>query len=81
MFNSVMKSATLMKNPSPQKLKVITIMFFVAGAWGISIGLFYFANPSFPLTALGIVNLVLGIFLGFRQLRKDKPENVGRKEK
>ncbi|HJU14113.1 MAG TPA: hypothetical protein VJ792_06605 [Candidatus Nitrosotalea sp.] len=70
-----------MKNPSPQKLKLLTILFFVAGAWGISIGLFYFTNPSFPLTALGVVNLVLGIFLGFRQLRKGSAENVGRKEK
>ncbi len=70
-----------MKNPSPQKLRVITIMFFVAGAWGLSIGLFYFANPSFPLTALGIVNLVLGIFLGFKQLRKNNPDNLRRKEK
>lgn len=81
MFNSVRNSATLMKNPSPQKLKLITIMFFVAGAWGLSIGLFYFTNPSFPLTALGVVNMVLGIFLGFRQLRKGRAENDKRKEK
>ena len=70
-----------MKNPSPKKLKALTIMFFVAGAWGLSMGMFYFNNPSFPLTALGIVNLVLGIFLGFRHLRKNRDENIGRKEK
>ncbi|MDE1862164.1 MAG: hypothetical protein KGI33_04550 [Thaumarchaeota archaeon] len=60
-----------MKNPSPTKLKVITIMFLVAGAWGLSMGMFFFPNPSFPLAALGIVNLVLGIFLGFKQLKKE----------
>lgn len=81
MFNSAIKSATLMKNPSPKKLKVITIMFLVAGAWGLSMGIFYFANPSFPLTALGVVNLVLGIFLGFRQLRKDDSSGVKKKGK
>ena len=68
-----------MKNPSPKKLKALTIMFFVAGAWGLSMGMFYFKNPSFPLTALGVVNLVLGIFLGFRQLRKDTGEKMRRK--
>ena len=70
-----------MKNPSPRKLKFITVVFFVAGAWGISVGMFYFTSPNFPLTALGIVNLVLGIFLGFRHLRKNRDENIGRKEK
>ncbi len=81
MFNNVIKSATLMKNPSPQKLRAITIMFLVAGAWGLGMGMFYFANPIFPLTALGVVNLVLGILLGFRQLKKDKDTNVRKKEK
>lgn len=79
MFNSVIKSATLMKNPSPKKLRAITIIFLVAGAWGVSMGLFYFTNPSFPLTALGIVNLVLGIFLGFRQLKKEDNANLRKK--
>ena len=69
-----------MKNPSPQKIKALTILFFVAGAWGIYIGLFYFANPSFPLTALGVVNLVLGIYLGFRHLRKNNTPDFKRKK-
>ena len=81
MFNSVIKSATLMKNPSPKKLKALTIMFLVAGAWGLSMGMFYFSNPSFPLTALGVVNLVLGIYLGFRQLKKDNSDKIRKKEK
>ncbi len=71
----------LLGSPSPQKLKAIAIMFFVAGAWGLSMGIFYFKNPSFPLTALGVVNLVLGIFLGFRQLRKDNVAKIRKKEK
>lgn len=79
MFNNVINSATLMKNPSPKKLKFITITFLVAGAWGLSVGMFYFKNPSFPLTALGVVNLVLGIFLGFRMLRKDTNSDVKKK--
>ncbi len=70
-----------MGNPSPKKLKAITIMFLVAGAWGLSMGMFYFKNPSFPLAALGVVNLVLGIFLGFRQLKKDNSGKNQRKEK
>ncbi len=61
-----------MANPSPQKLRAISIMFLVAGAWGLSMGIFYFKNPSFPLAALGVINLVLGIFLGFRQLKKKR---------
>ena len=70
-----------MSTPSPQKLKAITIMFLVAGAWGLSMGMFYFKDPNFPLTALGVVNLVLGIFLGFRQLRKDNSGKIRKKEK
>ncbi|MDE1763138.1 MAG: hypothetical protein KGH88_02705 [Thaumarchaeota archaeon] len=70
-----------MSTPSPQKLKAITIMFLVAGAWGLSMGMFYFKDPNFPLTALGVVNLVLGIFLGFRQLRKDNGSKIRKKEK
>ncbi|HKU32645.1 MAG TPA: hypothetical protein VJR22_02205 [Candidatus Nitrosotalea sp.] len=70
-----------MSSPSPQKLKVITIMFFVAGAWGLSMGIFYFKDPNFPLTALGVINLVLGIFMGFRQMRKDNSSKIRKKEK
>ncbi|MGI0087773.1 MAG: hypothetical protein ACREBI_07405 [Nitrosotalea sp.] len=63
-----------MANPSPKKLRAISIMFLVAGAWGLSMGMFYFKNPSFPLASLGVINLVLGIFLGFRQMRKSNSD-------
>jgi len=69
-FNSGIKRATLMKDPTPRKLKMISIMFLLAGLWGLAIGIFYFQQPNFFLTALGLVNLMLGIYLGFRQLRK-----------
>ena len=57
--------------PSKTKLRIITIMFLIAGVWGISMGLFVFEKPNFILTALGIVNISLGIFLGFRIIKKD----------
>ncbi|MDE1826707.1 hypothetical protein DYY67_1352 [Candidatus Nitrosotalea sp. TS] len=69
-----------MSNPSPQKLRAISIMFLVAGAWGLAMGMFYFKNPSFPLAALGVINLVLGIFLGFRQMQK-RDSGMYRKKK
>jgi len=61
-----------MGNPTPRKLKLISIMFLVAAVWGIAIGIFYFQQPNFFLTALGIVNLMLGVYLGFRQLKDRK---------
>lgn len=80
MFNSVSNQQNLMSNPSPQKLRAISIMFLVAGAWGLAMGMFYFKNPSFPLAALGVINLVLGIFLGFRQMQK-RDSGMYRKKK
>lgn len=65
--------------PSKTKLRVITIMFLVAGIWGISMGLFVFEKPNFILTALGIVNISLGIFLGFRIMKKDNKAERKRK--
>ncbi|MEO9277599.1 MAG: hypothetical protein ABI340_07475 [Nitrososphaera sp.] len=57
--------------PSKTKLRIITIMFLVAGIWGIFMGLFVFEKPNFILTSLGIVNISLAIYLGFRLLKKD----------
>lgn len=80
MFNSISNQQKLMSNPSPQKLRAISIIFLVAGTWGLAIGVFYFKNPSFPLVALGVINLVLGIFLGFRQMQK-RDSGMDRKKK
>ncbi len=79
MFNSVTKSKSLMNSPTHRKQSIITIMFFIAGFWGIFMGLIVFTKPNFILTALGIVNISLGIFLGFRVLKKDKQELNKRK--
>ena len=79
MFNSVTKSKLLMNNPARRKQVIITVTFFIAGFWGIFMGLIVFTQPNFILTALGMVNISLGIFLGFRILRKDRQELSRRK--
>ena len=75
-FNSARNLATFMPNPSPLKLKIIALMFLAAGIWGISMGLFVFQAPntSFFVTVLGVVNFTLGVFLGFRVLRRSNHE-------
>ncbi len=65
--------------PSKTKLRAITIMFLVAGVWGIAMGLFVFEKPNFILTALGMVNISLGIFLGFRIIKKNPAAEKKRK--
>ncbi|MGI0010948.1 MAG: hypothetical protein ACREAE_06080 [Nitrosopumilaceae archaeon] len=55
---------------SLRKLKFITVLFLGAGIWGISFGLFVF--NSFIVTLLGMVNLTLGVFLGFRIYNRSK---------
>jgi hypothetical protein len=74
MFNSVTKSKSLMSDPSRRKIGIITVMFLIAGFAGIFMGLSVFTKPNFIVTALGMVNISLGIFLGFRVLRKNKQE-------
>lgn len=81
MFNSAPRLATLMKSPpSKTKLRLITIIFLAAGTWGAAMGLFVFQTPNFLVTALGVVNIALGIFLGFRLLRKDDKQ-IGKRKK
>ena len=69
-----------MKNPSRRKLGIITLMFFIAGFWGIFIGLIVFTKPNFILTALGMVNISLGIFLGFKILRMGDKQQINRRK-
>lgn len=71
-----------MPNPSPRKLKIISLALLGAGIWGISMGLFVFQSPntSFFVTVLGVVNFTLGVFLGFRVLKKNNNE-LGRRKK
>ncbi len=79
MFNNTINSNPLMNNPSRRKLGIISAVFLVAGFWGIFMGLVVFTKPNFILTALGIVNISLGIFLGFRVLRKDDKSQPNRR--
>jgi len=51
-----------MKYISPKKLKLILLMFFGTGIWGIGMGLF---TNFFYLTTLGVVNICLGGFVGW----------------
>ena len=74
MFNSATKSKLLMTSTSSRRLGIITVIFFIGGFWGIFMGLIVFTKPNFILTALGMVNISLGIFLGFRVLRKNRKE-------
>jgi hypothetical protein len=69
-----------MNNPSRHKLGIITLLFFIAGFWGIFIGLIVFTKPNFILTALGMVNISLGIFLGFKILRMDRKQQINRRK-
>ncbi len=80
MFNSAIKSKSLMTTPSNRRLTIITVMFFIAGFWGIFMGLVVFTNPNFILTALGMVNISLGIFLGFRILRRNRQKMMDRRK-
>jgi hypothetical protein len=79
MFNNVIKSKLLMGTPSRRKLGIITVIFLAAGVGGIFMGLVVFVKPNFTLTALGMVNISLGIFLGFRVLRKKNTRELNRR--
>ena len=51
-----------MKYISPNKLKIIMMLFFGTGIWGIVMGL---SQNIFHLTTLGVINLCLGGFVGW----------------
>jgi len=80
MFNSAIKSKSLMQSPSRRRLGIITVLFLIAGFWGIFMGLVVFTKPNFILTALGMVNISLGIFLGFRVLRMNYKQQIKRRK-
>ncbi|MGB9124307.1 MAG: hypothetical protein WA833_06330 [Nitrosotalea sp.] len=68
-----------MPTPSRRKLGIITVIFLIAGCAGIFMGLIVSIKPNFILTALGMVNISLGIFLGFRVLRKNPQASTRRR--
>ena len=66
----------------PKKLKVLVIMFFVAAAFGIFIGLVV-AGPGQVLyiTLLGVVNLCLGGFMAYLLMTQKPKVRDSRKRK
>jgi len=67
-----------LKYVDPQKLKVITGMFFGTGAVGIWMGLQY---DAFYVTMLGTINLCLGGFTGWLLLTQAPKERDARKKR
>ncbi len=66
-----------MKYVSPKKLKIILLMFFGTGIWGIGMGLF---QNFFYLTLLGVINLCLGGFVGWIFLTQQPKSRDKRKK-
>ena len=66
-----------MKYIPPKKLKVLSIMFFAASGFGIFTGLYPGIATSpmqgLMITFLGVINLVLGGFMGYLLLTQ-KPK-------
>ena len=66
-----------MKYIPPKKLKVLTIMFFAAAGFGIFTGLYPGIATSgmqgLMITLLGVINLLLGGFMGYLLLTQ-KPK-------
>ena len=65
------------KYVKPIKLKVLTLVFFAVGIWGISFGLSmpyigYTPTISMTITVLGVVNLSMGGFVGYLLLTQVK---------
>lgn len=61
----------------PKKLKVLTILFLASGGLGIFVGL---QNHEFMITVMGVVNLCIGGFLGWR-LFTQEPESHKKRSK
>ena len=61
-FNTVRYFAYSMRYIKPGKLKVMMIMFFSTGIFGIFFGL---AESHLYVTSLGVINLCLGGLVGW----------------
>ena len=58
-----------MKQVEPKKLKIMMMIALGIGFWGILVGNAILSSPL--ITMLGVVNLGLGLFFGYRY-RKPK---------
>jgi len=66
----------------PKKLKVLVIMFFVAAAFGIFIGLVMAkGGQGLYVTLLGVVNLCLGGFMAYLLMTQKPKVRDSRKRK
>jgi len=55
-----------MRYVPPKKLKVLTFLFFGSGIFGIVVGLGTVGNePIIMMTFMGVLNLILGGFVGW----------------
>ncbi len=61
---------------NPKKLKVLTLVFFMVGIWGIVFGLwmgtFKASMNYFMIVVLGVVNLCLGAFMLYLYMTQEK---------
>ncbi len=71
-----------MKYIEPKKLRVLTILFFGAGIWGIVAGMVIIKPLEFMIVIVGVMNFCIGGFLGYRLLTQGpKPEKSTEKRK
>lgn len=68
-----------MKYIQPKKLKIITVMFFATGIWGILYAMF--VQHIFLVTIFGTINFCLGGLFGYRLLTQEKPSSEKGKKK
>ena len=61
---------------NPKKLKILTMVFFMVGIWGIVFGLwmgtFKASMNYFMIVVLGVVNLCLGAFMLYLYMTQEK---------
>jgi len=70
-----------MKYIPPKKLKVLLIMFFGTGIFGITMGLGMLGNdPIIMLTYGGVINICLGGFMGWIFLNQEPRSKHKRKK-
>ncbi len=70
-----------MRYVKPRKLKLLLIMLFGSGAFGIVVGLGFPGNqPIFMMSFMGVINIVLGGFFVLVLLTQ-KPKSEQRRKK
>lgn len=66
-----------MRKIPKKRLRIITIVFLSTGAWGIVLGMILPLTSSFPMyiTILGVTQLGLGGFFGWKYLTQEPDDN------